>query len=364
MTVPLTIKAIDLYPVAIPLREPFKTALRTVTTAETTIIVVTDSDGMTGIGEAAPTAAITGDTQESIRAAIETAIAPKLVGQSLSTPEKVKRSIDKAIIGNHSPKAGVNIAINDLLAKHYGVPVAQYLGGYRTTFETDYTVSVGSESEMVTHAQKLVSAGFHTLKVKVGTLAPEGDLKHVAAIRAAVGDDVALRLDANQGWRPKAAARAINEMVASGLNIELVEQPVAAADFEGMAYVTQHTEVPIMADEGIFSPADALRLLNMGGCDIINLKLMKAGGLDNAIAINTLAETFGVPCMVGSMIESQISVTAAAHLVAAKQNVSFVDLDAAMMFTRQPVTGGIVNQGSLITVPDAPGLGITFEPSK
>lgn len=364
MIVTLTIKSVALFPVSVPLKEPFKTALRTVATAETTLIVVTDSDGMTGLGEAAPTAAITGDTQGSIKTAIETAIAPKIVGLPLTAPGRVKHAIETAIVGNHSPKAGVNIAVNDLLAKHYGVSVARYLGGFRSAFETDYTVSVGSEAEMVNHAARLVKQGFKTLKIKVGTLAPEADRQHVAAIRSAVGPAIGLRLDANQGWHPKAAARAINEMTDAGLNLELVEQPVPAADFSGMAYVTQHTEVPIMADESIFSPADALRLLNMGGCDIINLKLMKAGGLDNALTINTIAESFGIPCMVGSMIESQVSVTAAAHLVAAKQNVAYVDLDAAMMFQSQPAQGGIMNEGNVITVPDAPGLGLKYEPNQ
>ncbi len=164
--------------------------------------------------------------------------------------------------------------------------------------------------------------------------------------------------------RKKQAAKMINQMQTEGLNIELVEQPVPADDFEGMAYVTAHTETPIMADESIFSVKDALRLLNMSGCDIINLKLMKAGGIDNALKINTLAEAYGVPCMVGSMIESQVSVTAAAAMAAAKQNIVYYDLDAAMMFKDQPTQGGITHDGPLITLPTGPGLGITFQNSK
>lgn len=358
MTVKLT--KVDVFPIAVPLKAPFKTALRTVTTAESLLVQVTDSDGVVGMGEAAPTAPITGDTSASIRYAVEHVIAPKIIGESLNAPERVKQLIDTALVGNHSPKAAVNIAINDLLAKHYGVSMATMLGGYRTQIETDYTVSVGTSEEMVAHANALVTEGFQTLKVKVGSQSPFEDLKQVRSIREAVGNDIQIRLDANQGWTKKQAAQMINQMAMEGLNIELVEQPVPADDFEGMAYVTAHTDTPIMADESIFSVKDALRLLKMDGCDIINLKLMKAGGIDNALKINSIAEAFGVPCMVGSMIESQVSVTAAAEMAAAKSNIVFYDLDAAMMFKTQPTTGGITHQGALITIPDASGLGISF----
>lgn len=356
-----TIKLIQVFPIAVPLKSPFKTALRTVTTAESLLVKVTDSDGVVGLGEAAPTAAITGDTTASIRYAIEAVLAPKVIGASLGNAEALKQTIETGIVGNHSPKAALNIAVNDLLAKHAGVSLAEYLGGYRTQVRTDYTVSVGTTDAMVSHATALVAEGFDTLKVKVGNQSPFEDLKQVRAIREAVGPDVKLRLDANQGWRAKQAVVAINQMVDDGLAIELVEQPVPADDFEGMAYVTDRTPIPIMADESIFSVKDALRLLKMAGCDIINLKLMKAGGIDNALKINALAEAFGIPCMVGSMIESQVSVTAAAQMAAAKQNIEYYDLDAAMMFKDQPTIGGITHQGGLITIPDATGLGIEFE---
>ncbi len=356
-----TISSVQVYPIAVPLKSPFKTALRTVTTAESLLVQITDSDGVTGLGEAAPTAAITGDTSASIRYVIERVIAPKIIGASLADPEALKALIETSIVNNHSPKAALNIAVNDLLAKHYGVPLNELLGGYRQQIETDYTVSVGTTDAMVTHAQQLVKEGFDTLKVKVGNQSPFEDVKQVRAIRKAVGSEIKIRLDANQGWRKKQATVAINTMYEEGLDLELVEQPVPAADFEGMAYVTAHTPIPIMADESIFSVADALRLLNMDGCDIINLKLMKAGGIDNALRINTLAEAFGVPCMVGSMIESQVSVTAAAHMAGAKANIQYYDLDAAMMFQNQPTDGGITHEGRLITLPNTPGIGVSLQ---
>ncbi|WP_268912904.1 dipeptide epimerase [Lentilactobacillus sp. SPB1-3] len=351
------IKSIKTQVVDVPLKQPFVTALRTVTTAETVIVEVQDSDGKIGYGEAAPTAVITGDTTKSIVSAIEDFISPKIIGMPLDKPDLIKETIDDVLEHNSSPKAAVNIAVNDLIAQGYGVPLYVLLGGTSNEVVTDYTVSVGSTDDMINQSQQYVAAGFDTLKIKVGADDELTDLKKVTAIRKAVGSDVKIRLDANQGWHAKQAVVAINRMEDAGLNIELVEQPVKSSDFEGMKYVTEHVDTMIMADESIFSVEDALRLISMRGCDLINLKLMKAGGIDNALKINTLAEAAGINCMVGSMIESSVSVSAAAHLAAAKRNIKYVDLDAALMFSKNPVSGGYVSDQNRIELLNKPGLG-------
>lgn len=351
------IKSIKVQEAAVPLKRPFKTALRTVTTAQTLIVKMIASNGFIGYGEAAPTPVITGDTLPSIKEAVNHVIGPKIIGMRLADAEDIKTVIDQSMVHNSSPKAALNIAVNDLLAQSYGVPLYQLLGGHSNKITTDYTVSVGSTDDMITQAQDLIHKGFTTLKIKVGSNSEQEDLDKVIAIRKAVGTNVNIRLDANQGWHPKQAVAAINRMRDLKLNIQLVEQPVKAVDFAGMAYVTAHTITMIMADESIFSVADAARMIEMHGCDIINLKLMKAGGIDNALKINTLSEAAGIPCMVGSMIESSVSVTAAAHLAAAKRNIKYVDLDASMMFTSNPVAGGIINTRNEITFPDSSGLG-------
>lgn len=351
------IKEIQTQEAAVPLKRPFKTALRTVTTARTLIVKVITSDGKIGYGEAAPTPVITGDTLQSIKEAVENVIGPKIIGRQLVDSEDIKATIDQAMVHNSSPKAALNIAVNDLIAQSYGVPMYQLLGGHSDKITTDYTVSVGTIEDMIAQAQDLIAKGFTTLKIKVGDDSEEADLDKIVAIRKAVGPAIKIRLDANQGWHPKQAVAVINRMQDLSLNIELVEQPVKADDFDGLAYVTANTTTMIMADESIFSVADAARIILMHGCDIINLKLMKAGGIDNAVKINTLAEAAGIPCMVGSMIESSVSVTAAAHLAASKRNIRYVDLDASMMFSSNPVSGGIINQQNEITFPDQPGLG-------
>ena len=142
------------------------------------------------------------------------------------------------------------------------------------------------------------------------------------------------------------------------MDIELVEQPVKAPDFDGMKYVKSNVSTLIMADESIFSPADALQLLKMQAADILNIKLMKCGGIHNALKINAIAETYGVECMLGSMIESKVSLTAATHLAASKKNITRVDLDAAILLAEDPVHGGFRIEIPKLYPGNAPGLGI------
>jgi L-alanine-DL-glutamate epimerase-like enolase superfamily enzyme len=185
------------------------------------------------------------------------------------------------------------------------------------------------------------------------------DLQRVKGIREAVGPNIKIRLDANQGWNAKEAIRVITKMEDMGLDIELVEQPVKAHDIDGLKYVTDRVLTPILADESVFSPEDAFRVLQIRAADIINIKLMKAGGIYNALKINAMAESCGVECMVGQMIENSIGTAAASHLAGAKKNITRMDLDAPFLLAQEPVEGGISLDGSRIILSDAPGLGIT-----
>ena len=143
-----------------------------------------------------------------------------------------------------------------------------------------------------------------------------------------------------------------------GLNIELVEQPVKAHDFDGLRYVTKHSDVPVLADESVFSPEDAFKILQMKAADLINIKLMKCGGIYNALKIINLAEVVGVECMIGCMLEAKVSVNAAVHLACAKQVITKIDLDGPVLCSEDPIAGGAVFNEKEITVSDDFGLGI------
>jgi o-succinylbenzoate synthase len=353
----MKIKAINLYSLKIPLIKEFKTALRTVKTADETVVEIISEDGKIGYGEAAPTAVITGDTNDSIRGLIKNKIAPLLIGEEIENIERIHFLIEKAAVNNSSAKAAVEIAVYDLFGQNYSAPLYKLLGGYRDLLTSDLSISVNSPAEMKEDALKAVQNGYQVLKLKVGK-GLEEDLKRVRAVREAVGDEIKIRLDANQGWQAKEAVYIIQKMEAENLKIELIEQPVEASDYEALKFVRDNVLTPVMADESLFSAEDCLRLLKMQACDLINIKLMKAGGIYNALKINALAEAQGIEVMLGSMLEGKISVTAAAHLAAAKKNITRLDLDAPLYLASDPVKGGIKMNGPHISFAAGSGLGI------
>lgn len=354
----MKIDKIETYRVAIPLIKPFKTALRTVETAESVFVKVTCDNGITGWGEAPPTVVITGDSLSSIESAIHHVLKPFLEKQNLLNYEAIFQGIGSLLVGNSSAKAAVDMALYDCLSQQCKLPLYQFLGGHKKEIETDYTVSVNGPEEMGEDAVSYVQQGFDVLKVKVGKDDISTDIERIREIRSRIGKKIKIRLDANQGWKPKEAIEAIRKMEAMDLNIELVEQPVKAWDIEGLKQVTDGVDTLIMADESVFTPKQAFEVIKTRSADLINIKLMKSGGIYQAQIINQLAEVCGMECMVGSMIETKIGISAAAHFAASKKNITRFDFDAPLMLAKEAVEGGIRYNGRKITLPDEAGLGI------
>ncbi|MGM0420254.1 MAG: dipeptide epimerase [Bacillota bacterium] len=346
-----------LYYREIPLANPFKTALRTVNTAKELVFEL-QTDSVIGFGAAPPTEVITGDNIPGIASTLRDQIWPKLKDQNCLDLNYLLQNIQGAAVHNTSAKAAAEIALYDLNSKIQDLPLYRYLGGRKKDLITDLTISVDTPRVMAAAATKAVEAGFQTLKLKVG-VGPEVDLARVKAVREAVGQGVALRLDANQGWTTYEAIQTIEAFAEAGLNIELVEQPVAARDFKGLKQVKDNVEIPIMADESLFSLQDGLKLLEMQACDYLNIKLMKTGGISTALEIASLARNYGVECMLGSMLESRISVSAAAAVASASENITRLDLDAPFLIGEDGVSGGIHYQINKLFNADAAGLGIT-----
>ncbi|MGV8147162.1 MAG: dipeptide epimerase [Alkaliphilus sp.] len=353
----MKITAIELKSMKIPLKKPFKTALREVNFAEGVVVIIKTNGGQVGYGEAVPSSKVTGDTMGSIIGAIKVDIERLLIGQNIENLENIMFILDKIVVRNTSAKAAIDMAIYDLFGKLYNTPIYKILGGYRDRIKTDITISVNEPCEMKEDALNFVKEGFAVLKMKVGT-DEKKDLARVKAVREAIGRNVKIRLDANQGWTPKEAIRIIRKLEDANMDIELVEQPVKAWDLEGMKYVTDNVNTLIMADESIFSPYDALRILSIRAADLINIKLMKCGGIHNALKIVAIAESCGVECMLGCMIESKLSVTAAVHLAGAKRNITRFDLDSVLLLAEDPVIGGVEKRGDTLILADKPGLGV------
>jgi o-succinylbenzoate synthase len=343
--------------ISVPLRTPFKTALRTVSSVEDVIVEIHTDTGNIGFGEAPPTGVITGDTTGAIIGAIEDHIKKSMVGMEIENFEEIMLRLERCVLKNTSAKAAVDIALYDLYGQLYGAPLYKLLGGYRKEIETDITISVNDPGEMAKDSFDAVKRGYSTLKIKVG-LDSALDMERMKAIRQAVGYDVKLRIDANQGWKPKEAVNILRKMEDAGLQIEFVEQPVSAHDIDGLKFVTDNVYIPVLADESVFSPMDALNILQRRAADFVNIKLMKTGGIYNALKIWSLAEMYGVECMIGCMLEAKVSVTAAVHLACAKSIITKIDLDGPVLCKEDPIIGGAIFNESKITLTDEPGLGI------
>ena len=353
----MKITEVRLAKISVPLRVPFKTALRTVNSVEDVIVEIRTDVGALGYGEAPPTGVITGDTTGAIIGAIQDHIAKNIIGMEIDNLEDVLQKIQKSIVHNSSAKAAVDMAVWDLYGQLYKIPVYKLLGGARKQIVTDITISVNEPEQMAHDAIDAIKRGYDCLKVKVGAN-PDLDVARLAAVRKAVGDDVLIRIDANQAWSPKQAVRILNQMQEKGLKLELVEQPVKAADIEGLKFVTENSYVPVLADESVFSPEDAMKIMQNHAADYVNIKLMKCGGLYNALKIISAAEVYGIECMLGCMLEAKVSVNAAVHLACAKKIITKIDLDGPVLCSEDPIIGGAVFNEKDITVSDEPGLGI------
>lgn len=348
---------VTLFP--IQLKAPFKTALREVQSLDVVRVVLIWDNGIIGVGEAAPTPAITGDTQEKIIEDIEQLYVPFLIGKEIADSLEQLTAMKQLVRGRTSAKAAIDIAIFDSLAKQQKQPLFRYLGGTTTTLETDYTISINTPKQMVTDSLAKYQEGFTCLKVKMGLDDPAIEIEKLYAIHHALNEKVQFRIDANQGWQPTEAIQIIE--ACRELPIQFIEQPVKAHDISGLAYVTKRSLFPIMADESLYDVADAQRLIDEKACDMFNIKLMKAGGIQGAIQIYQLANQHQIPCMIGSMIEGYVGLAAASHFALGMSANFFIDLDVPFMwkpFEHMTEYTGMSFKKNQLTVQNKLGLGV------
>jgi len=357
----MKIDRIEIGEVAIPLRTPFQTASRTVDAVHNILIRIVTDDGTAGYGEAPPTALITGETKASIREAIMQYIAPSIIGMEIFDLDTIMQRMHASIVNNTAAKAAVDMALYDLYAKKLGQPLYKILGGAKRKIENAQTISDNAIDEMVRDSLQAVQDGFSILNVNVGKHGLK-DVENLVGIRKAVGPDIRIRIEANQSWSPQEAVCIISMLEDKGVQAELVEQPVKAHDLAGLKFVTQHVQTTIVADESVFSVKDAIHIIQTQSADLINIKLMKTGGIHDALKICAVAETYGVDCMIGCMLESKLSVSAAAHLAAAKNCITMVDLIGPSFYKIEAYEGGPLFTGGTIKLGDANGIGINAFP--
>ena len=330
----------------------FRIATGSSDTEENVIVKLVSGDDF-GVGSANPTD-VTQETLASMESFLSVA-SRKIVGTDENYPDKLHQRLDAIAIGNTAAKAAVDIALFDLLSKREKKPLHEYLGGKRDKIITDMTIGIEPLEITVQKALEHTRSGFRALKIKVG-LEFDEDIKRVSAVRDAVGPKIQLRVDANQGYTVDQAIKFCEAM--ETLDVAVVEQPVKAEDYEGLRRVSQSSNLPIMADECVKSVLDARKVARESIADMINIKLMKSAGINDAVLINRLAEAADVGTMVGCMGEIQVSIAAGLHFALSSENVLLADLDSHFSIVDDPSSGLLFEDGHLVA-PKKPGLGIT-----
>ncbi len=333
--------------IQIPLRKPFKIALGT-TTNYTGYILKICSSGICGFGEAVPSPRITGDTLGSIESTFKI-FKPALIGEEFTKIGNIMNRLNSLITGNTAAKAAVDMALHDLLGRKFRVKVSDLLGGERDRIKTSVTIGIGSVGESVKRAVELTNLGAKILKVKIG-LNPDEDIERIREIRNVT--DAKIRVDANQGYSLKQALRVLKAI--ERYDVEFAEQPINMHRIDDLRVLRENVAIPIMADESIHTKEDVLRLV--GVVDAINIKLMKSGGIREAMQIASIAKAAGMKIMVGCMVETKLGI-AAAHNFALGIGADYTDLDGYWDLERQPFHGLEFKNGENIILGDR-GFGV------
>lgn len=318
-----TIESITVEELSIPLTSSFVIATGEQQRLTNVLVTVTLSNGVTGVGEAAPVPHITGETQSTARAACHTA-RDLVVGERVQNYRGIAAMLAANLGSQPTARAGVEMAVFDAFCRHLGCSLADFLGGRDETVRTDDTIGIVTPTVAQEHTANAVDAGFATLKVKVGE-----DIDHdVDRVRAVtdIAPNAAVTVDANQGYTPKEAIAFVDRLHDAAIDIDLLEQPVPGDDIPGLRRVRDAVSVPVAADESVFTPADARRVVAADAADVLNIKLMKSG-LVGALDIVGIARAHDLRLMIGCMLESSIGIHTAAHLAAGTGVFDHIDLD-------------------------------------
>ncbi|PZR25762.1 MAG: dipeptide epimerase [Citrobacter freundii] len=357
----LKIDQVELYKLFIPLKDPFVISLGPIYNAESVVVVIRTNEGITGFGECSPFMSINGESADT-GMVVGQYFAQWLKGRDPLLIEENIVGMDKIIYGNSSIKSAFDMAMYDIASQNAGLPLYAYLGGNTNkTIITDYTVSIGEPGKMAQDALKIKEEGYPAIKIKLGNNG-DTDVQRIRAIRELVGNEIPLRIDANQGWGVDEAIRTLNALAPYG--IQHCEEPIPRWAFMQLPYVRQQSPIPIMSDESCGDDHDAERLIQLGACDYMNIKLGKSGGIFKGLKMVKLAEEARIHLQVGAFMESRLAMTAFAHFSLCSPAIEHFDFDTALMFSEDPVSGGIVyERNGVVTVPETIGLGATINES-
>jgi L-alanine-DL-glutamate epimerase-like enolase superfamily enzyme len=350
----MRIRDIEAWPVSMKLSEPYTIAYETIDRTTNIFLCVITDKGIKGFGCAAPDLQITGETPEGVLRSLQEIVLPTIKGSDPLRTAMLLERLTPPLQSQPSALAAVDMALHDILGKVSGLPLWKLLGGFRDRIKTSVTIGILPEKETVAAAIMRISQGFRCLKLK-GGIEVEDDIARILKVREAVGKDIELRFDANQGFTVEQALRFFEGTRKTGL--ELIEQPTPQGQPDLLGRVTNSVQIPIMADESLMTLRDAFRLARKDLVDMVNVKLMKVGGISVAIQINSVARSAGLEVMVGCMDEAALSIAGALHYALARPNVVYADLDGHLDLLDDPSDGAVILRNGILYTTSQPGLG-------
>lgn len=357
----MRITTAEIFQIRLPLISPFIVSYGTYTHVESIVLRLSTDTGLVGWGEATPDPYVTGETWSSAFAMLKHDLLMQIVGKDPLRRQSILAGLNRNVKGAQAARAAIDIALWDLAGKHCGVSIAALLGGpVRDQLPWHKTISIADPDQMADQARAAVAAGHDEIKMKVGSALLADDVARVMAVRQAAGDSVRLQIDANQGWRtPTIAIRAIRAIAPA--NPDWIEQAIAAEDLRGLAQIREATGIAQMVDEGALTAQDLLKVIELRCADLVNVKLMKSGGITEAVNMIAIAGAAGMRVMVGSMLEGSIASAAGVQIALAGEPVVANGLVGPTMLSNDVATGLRYSGGALSLDTSVPGLGVRVD---
>ena len=354
----MKITKVEAWPVTMRLAEPYAIAYENVATATNVFLRIETNRGVVGYGCAAPDGPVTGEDDVQVLHALSETVGPMIVGSDPLRHAMLMERLRKEFEAMHSARAAIDMALFDILGKAAGLPVWKLLGGFRKRIRTSVTIGILPERETVAAARDLVARGYRALKLK-GGLDFEEDACRLLRVREAVGKQIELRFDANQGFTVDQSLQFVRATLSA--HLALIEQPTPKEELEQLGRVTKGVSLPVMADESLLTLRDAFRIARRELADMINIKLMKAGGIASALQINAVARAAGLEVMVGCMDEAALGIAAGLQFALARPNVAYADLDGHLDLVGDPSAGSVRLEEGTVIANDEPGLGARID---
>lgn len=363
----MKITHLELSHIRIPFATPYSLskAYGVLENAEAIIFKVHTDQGIVGLGEADPMNPFTEETPRSVMTIMQDVIAPRIIGRDPTQMGMLEADLDTAVHGNTTARGGVNMALNDIVGKAYGLPAHALFGGSKhQQLPILWGIGSGTPDEDIEAIGALIEKGCQTVMVKMGALPIRDEINRMISIRERFGREIFIIVDANQGWEVSETLKFIQQT--KNHPPDLIEQPVRHWDFRGLKQIRQHALCPVSADESVTSVYDAARLTQEDTVDVFSIKVSKNGGMNRSKQIASIADAFGIKCLMNSMLEFGISQAASLHVGCTLSNLldmghaygSVIRMSDDVTDFSRYVTGATV------LVPQGSGLGITLDEDK